>query len=95
LGTYWHSHVGPGFDGGQQGFQPVRIRDRVVVQNGDERRLRFAKGLVDGRPKANICLVCNNTHPAARLHCAPSAVVYHDHLKIRKRLTFERCEAFR
>src|ERR1700692_4474613 len=50
---------------------------------------------MDGRAKADIVFVGNDTNAALWLHCASPAIVHHDHLEIRKRLTVKRSEAFR
>ena len=60
-----HADVGPRLDGRKQSLQPARMRGGVVIQNSQERSARFAKGLIDGRSKADVAIVRDHADPAA------------------------------
>src|SRR5258708_12761725 len=51
------------------------------------------EGLVEGRAKAHVAIVCNHSDAAAWLNGAAAAVIYDDDLKIREGLMFEGVQA--
>src|SRR5579864_9840213 len=71
-----HPHVGPSFDGSKQRFEPARLSDRIVIQNGHESGLRFADALIDGRTKANIGFVSDHSNLASWARRVPPAIVH-------------------
>ena len=89
-----HTTVRPIPNRGHQRSQPARMRDRVVVQDREKRRLRRMKGLVHGRSEANVAIVANDPDTLARFHSVLAAVVYHDHFKVIEGLALQRRQAF-
>ncbi len=89
-----HADVGPMLNRGKQGFEPAWLRDSVVVQDREERRLRLMEGLIHSRSEADIAIVRDHADALARFHLTPSAVVHHDHFHVTECLAVERGEAF-
>lgn len=82
------------FNRRQQGFQPAWLRDSVVIQDRQKRRLRLMEGLVHRSSESDVAIVRDDADARARFHLAPSAVVYHDHFEITECLAIERGQAF-
>ena len=89
-----HANVGPMLNRGQQGFEPARMRARVIVQDREKRRLRLMECLIHSRSKADVAIVRDDANALARFHLPPSAVIDHDHVKVAECLAVERSQAF-
>src|SRR5271170_439250 len=70
------------------------MRDSVIVQDREERRLRLMEGLIHGRSEADVAIVRDDAGAPAWVRLPPSAVVHHDHFKVAECLAFQGSEAF-
>src|SRR5260370_979943 len=77
------ANVGPLFHRCEQSFEPARMRSGVVIQNREKWRIRCVEGLIEGRGKAYVAIVCNPSDAAAWLSGAAAPVISDDYLKIR------------
>src|SRR6266581_1327659 len=92
-----HPRIRPGFYHVQQPGQPVRIRDRIVIEDSQKWRARSGIDLINCRPEAAIFVVLDDLH--IRLcswqlsYQSLAAVIDHDYRKIPPGLRLERPDA--
>jgi hypothetical protein len=93
-----HAHVRPLLNRPQQGIQPVRPRNGVVIERRQVGGSGGAQSLVNGLAKTEIAGVFD--HTGVRRQTIPAdqtlaAIVYYDHFEVAPGLQTERLQTFR